>query len=186
MRRDDLLVAWVKELDLNRKWTWLDVGAGRGQVSRELLAPLFKECAYDCYDVVPRHPEVKAFDGRRLPTADPVDFVLFNFVLHHTRENLRPLVIQAMSLTDTLLVQEDVRDGTPETDAKMRRHDPQGVFLSQGEWVSLFREYWSECQVMAIPHATQAVDIQEFGYDVPRCLFVVTKAARGDTARSSA
>lgn len=176
MFRDDLVVNWVRGLDVERHWSWLDVGAGRGQVSRALIAPLLPKHSYRCFDTQPRHPTVEVFDGKELPDTGRVDFVLFNFVLHHAGSDMRALLRSAMSKTNTLLVQEDLRDGTVETDTKLWKHDPNGVFLSSEQWVKVFREVWPAASVLVQPHPMQAVNIQEIGYDVPRCLFLVNES----------
>lgn len=173
MRRDDVLMQWVKSLDSARAWRWLDIGAGRGQVSKQIAQVLTKG-SYTCYDVVPRGEGVEAFDGRTIPLRYVVDFILFNFVLHHAAENAEPLLRNAFALADTVLIQEDVPDGTKEVDEALWQHDPRGPFLSVERWLECFAELAPGCCVTTVRHPVEPAT-DSLGYHVPRVLFIVER-----------
>lgn len=170
MLRDDVLLWWVRTLDRNRAWRWLDIGAGTGVVSQQIAEEL-PQHSYTCYDVAPRGEGVLGFDGRQIPERYTVDFVLFNFVLHHAASNIEALLQSALGLADTLVIQEDLPDGTKATAKALRDHDPHAVYYTEGQWRRLFERLSPGCQVKVFPHNAAAADIP--GYHVPRALFIV-------------
>lgn len=165
--RDDVLFRY-----LQRKrpvpQTWLDVGAGNGEVSRRLANEL-KPAEFFCIDVMGA-PGVEVFDGKRLPHKNKVfDFVLFNFVLHHAAYCTRSLVRDALAIAHEVIIQEDIPDGTETTATLLYKHDPRGIFRTEDQWVRLFAECGAQ-QLYQERHAGAVSDTG--GYHVPRTMMV--------------
>ena len=86
-------------------------------------------------------PEVRMFDGRKIPESDrSFDVVSFVAVLHHAADNTESLLHEAVRVSrEWVLVLEDVmRSGDREAIKETRRHDPKGIFRTKEEWDALF------------------------------------------------
>ena len=173
MKRDDLLHTWFKLFSHSRFTnTWHDIGAGDGSVSRA-LKKIRPNSEYTCWDPKPQHREVKKLETGLFPL-QPVDFVLFNFVLHHLKyESLVDCYLRSSLpiCRKTIVFQEDLDDGTAETRRKLEAHEPMGYFLGEREWVKKIKELCPGKPIHVIPHPEDSDDIQ--GYQVPRALFIV-------------
>ena len=66
--------------------------------------------------------------------------VLFNFVLHHAGKNTIPLLLEAKRVSKYwIIVVEDLQGETKEEAAAQLRHDWQGIFRPEQEWISIFK-----------------------------------------------
>lgn len=168
MKRDQFLFDYLAD----RKFkSWLDVGAGTGEVSVAIEQKFGGQ--YTCIDVAPGHPRVGPFDGRHIKSPTGLfDFVLFNFVLPHAANHTISLLQDALHITKhEVLIQEDLPDGTTVTEAVLRKHDPKALFRKEEEWRVLFRSlgaivttYWpfpsyriAEYPEMLVPRAFMVI-----------------------------
>lgn len=170
MKRDAVLLDWVAS-NTPGNVTWSDIGAGDGSVSRAIHA-LRPQAVFQCWDTAPRHPSVHTLSPWAFPDY-VVDFTLFNFVLHHVRARraVDEYIVRAFRQSRHVVIQEDLIDGTPETRAKLFRHDSCGRFFSVDAWVKILRRLCDGAPVEVFPHPELASDT--LGYDVPRAMFVV-------------
>lgn len=168
MQRDDLLFSWLKQLPVERNWHWLDLGAGDGEVSQQIKKRLWPHGTFNGLDVqvMPNNPNIRRFDGKHIPFPDhSFDFVLLNFVLHHAAHNQEMLILEAARVTrGPILIQEDIDDGTDETRANLKKHDPKVIYHSISGWVEKFKSLLPACNIICTPHENR----------VPRALFIVS------------
>lgn len=170
MLRDALLLDWVQRCTPDDV-TWLDFGAGDGSVSRAIRA-LRPKGTGSCWDIKPRQPDVRRLRQWTFP-AERVDFTLFNFVLHHlgSEGQIDRCIAKAFRQSQYVVIQEDIDDGTPETRAKLRKHDHSGFYLSIDVWLLKLNRLCVGAQFEVFPHPQFVTDTQ--GYNVPRAMFVV-------------
>jgi len=181
MKRDDLLKTILQEH--YKHTSWLDIGAGVCKVSAE-LRDLLKPSRFVCIDKVP--PKniygigCHAFDGRTLPFKDDeFDFSLINFVLHHAgEEDAKGLIQEAFRVSKyAVFIQEDLRDGTPETEARLEAHQPGGFYLDSPGWQQLLLSMApSGWDITCMYHDELLEDFPD--YPVPRALFAVEKVLK--------
>lgn len=178
--RDDTLYTHMRQLKKNssnkKTWTWLDLGAGKGQVS-QMLSKILRSNKYHCIDLEKYHKVVKPYDGRNIPFGPRTfDFVLANFVLHHTKGNLEHLLLEAKRVLKPdgfLVIQEDILDGKKTTHDLCMLHDPQGRFYNLRGWRRKLANAGFEIQsITDLPEVFNDYK----GYDVPRALIVATLA----------
>lgn len=190
MKRDDLLKSLLPQY-VKPGCTWLDVGAGDGSVSFELIQ-LLKPADFHCIDITPGkrkpfHPTVHKFDGTGpgllsfCKNIDRFDFILFNFVLHHAAHRMWELLQAAASKTHCIVIQEDLQEEWPlpprpgkSVKQLLHDHDPKAVYHSFSEWQKLLREKLNvhNAAIDSIRHPDIPVT-DTFGYHVPRAIFIV-------------
>lgn len=155
---------------LPKTLSWLDVGAGTGWFSVE-LAKHFSG-PYECIDNKPRGDIVKPYDGQTLAyDRDAFDMILYSYVLHHvTAEQLAHLMDQSFKIAKTVVMLEDVRDGTAETDALLHKHDPDERFLTQEQWVTVIEQYDGTVKLVEPLHILSGDP-----YPVPRVLIIAVR-----------
>lgn len=196
MKRDDLMKSLLPQY-VKPGCTWLDVGAGDGSVSFELIK-LLKPADFHCIDISPGkrkpfHPTVHKFDGtgeglnffngRRKDAqgAGGYDFILFNFVLHHAAHRMWELLQAAATRTNCIVIQEDLQEEWPHPPRPgksvkqlLHEHDPQAVYHSFSEWQKLLKEKLNvhNAAIDSIRHPDIPVT-DTFGYHVPRAIFIV-------------
>lgn len=170
MERDAFLFEYLAKQ--KAPFSWLDVGAGDGRVSRR-IRERFGGDTFTCIDIAPCHDDVGAFDGKSLCWLDrSFDFVLFNFVLHHAAEHARNLLIDAAQVARrAVVIQEDIDDGTEEIRARLKAHDPNAVYYSLDGWLALFEELDLSASYRMFP--TQVLEGGHSKYQVPRALFII-------------
>lgn len=137
----------------------LDVGAGDGEIGRyleykyglstsavDIVAPENNKWAGG----ITARAKVDTYDGANLPApSQSFDVVMFNSVLHHAANNTPSLLREAQRVSRKwIIVLEDcniTQEAQSEKElthakrvsAKLARHDPNGIFRRQCDWVRL-------------------------------------------------
>lgn len=149
----------------------LDVGGGRGGMGVHLRSLLRQSSLqYDCIDVV-ESDACPAYSGFAMPSAGNLtrDVVLFNFVLHHSRDGSTvSLLGEAKRISRRyVVVVEDLQGETIEEAQLNFAHDWRGVFRGRREWLQLFR------LTGLVLHATLTIPRDCGHRDLPREVFVL-------------
>ena len=138
MNRDSVLLGWLKQLPVDRKWHWLDLGAGSGELSQQ-IQKLWRNSTFVALDVKPQGGHIQRFDGKHIPAPDhSFDFVVINYVLQHAGANAEMLILEAARVTRSAILIQD------ETDV-----------LSITHWVEMFKTLLPSCSIICTPYADQ-------------------------------
>jgi SAM-dependent methyltransferase len=131
----------VSNAERFKGFSWLDVGAGTGAMSR-YLSEIFESNDFELCDVtIPPQSNrpVKQIEGTRLDhKSNSFDIVFFSYILHHAADDTIPLLRDAHRIARCYVV---VTEDLKETAADCRwayKHDERGAFRGRKEWKELF------------------------------------------------
>lgn len=177
--------------------SWIDIGAGNGEVTRD-LGNLLEPSEIRCFDVKVTSggatlPWVEKFLGtgenlrqkfknsRRLH--DPYDFSLFNFVLHHAAHNTDGLLHAAAALSKCIVIQEDlneewdtftdIKNDGPTVASLLRAHDKRAVYYSLNGWRQKLQGLFPSASIYVRRHPPESTSDTQ-GYHVPRAILIVS------------